>query len=226
MKKLAVITALSASLFATPAFAQEASVVSGPRIEVLAGWDRVSTGADETSDFDTNEDGFAFGVGAGYDFVAGSVLIGLEAEIAESTTGISYSAVNEVIEGSVVSGTIALDAAEDIYVGGRVGTVLGETTVLYVKGGYSMAAAELSIDGTIDGERVEDAISADFDGLRVGAGVETAFTGGLFVKAEYRYSPYSGVSMEYDDVSVDLDEAFDYIDVDRHQVVVGVGYRF
>ena len=227
MKKLTVVAALAATFLATPALAQEnAKVTSGPRIEVIVGWDRVSTAVDGTSDFDSNDDGFSFGAGLGYDVVAGSVLFGVEAEIAESTTGSSVTVLNEDIGGSTASGTVALDAAEDIYVGGRVGAILGGNGVLYMKAGYSMAGAELTARGTIDGERIDELISADFDGLRFGAGFENNFGNGLFAKIEYRYSTYGGASVSYQDVSVEIDDAFDYIDLDRHQAVVGLGYRF
>lgn len=227
MKKTLVFSAIAGIFLATPAMAQEDNRVdSGLRIEAIVGWDRVSSALDGTSDYDSNEDGLGYGIGLGYDVVAGSFVVGAEAEIAESTTGVSQTFLNEVIDGSDVTGTLALDASEDIYVGGRLGTVLGGTGILYVKGGYSMANAELTAKGTIDGEPIDERVSGDFEGWRMGAGFETKLSGGLFTKIEYRYTSYSDASVEHEGTSVDVDEAFDYIDLDRHQVVVGIGYRF
>ncbi len=51
-------------------------------------------------------------------------------------------------------------------------------------------------------------------------------TPGFYLKTEYRYSTYSGGSASYDDDSIDLDEAFNFIDLERHQVIIGLGARF
>lgn len=40
-----------------------------------------------------------------------------------------------------------------------------------------------------------------------------------FIKAEYRYSNYKNIDIGEDDFDLDTD-------IDRHQVVVGVGVRF
>ena len=56
--------------------------------------------------------------------------------------------------------------------------------------------------------RVESvAGNADADGVRVGAGAEVKLQSNVFFKGEYRYSNYEA-------------------DIERHQIVAGVGYRF
>lgn len=56
--------------------------------------------------------------------------------------------------------------------------------------------------------RVETSVGDENgDGFRVGAGVEHKFTDKLFLKGEYRYTNYEA-------------------DVERHQIVAGVGVRF
>ncbi len=225
MRSKLFFLATAATCVATPAFAQENADISGFRVEVISGLDRVSTGADDTSDFDQNDDGLIYGAGLGYDFDLGGYTVGIEAEIAEATTGVSESYVGD-LDGYDVDGTLALDASEDIYVGARLGMRINRWAQVYAKGGYTMASAELSAIGTVDGTAYDEVIDTDLEGFRVGAGLEGNVSGNFYGKLEYRYSAYSGISGEYDGVSGDFDELFDVIDVNRHQVAVGLGYRF
>ena len=101
--------------------------------------------------------------------------------------------------------TVCVDAKRDLYAGGRIGAVVGGGTLLYVKGGYTnlrfgLDADDLGLDDDLDG------INTNLDGVRAGIGAERN-VGNFLVKLEYRYSNYEA-------------------DVDRHQAVVGVGFRF
>jgi outer membrane immunogenic protein len=58
--------------------------------------------------------------------------------------------------------------------------------------------------------------SDNMSGYRLGAGVEASY-GKAFGRIEYRYSDYG--RLKFQDIATD-------IDVRRHQVVVGIGYRF
>lgn len=223
--KFAVLAGAAVSI-ATPALAQDATDSTGFRLEAVSGLDRVSTGADGSTDFDSNDDGLLYGVGVGYDVSIGYLVLGLDAEVTESTTGISETVVNQNIDGSIVDGTAALDASEDIYVGGRIGWAATRSIMAYAKGGYSMANAELSAVGSVDGVQYDELVDVDLDGLRVGAGIEASFAENFFAKVEYRYSDYGGASIEYEGTAVDIDEVFEVIDVNRHQAIVGIGYRF
>jgi outer membrane immunogenic protein len=155
-----VAAALAATTFATPAFAQDAATFTGPRVEAVIGYDVV--GIPGISD----PDGFAYGVGLGYDFAAGGVILGVEAEISDSETKVT----------DAVGDTLETD--RDIYVGGRIGTVIGQS-LLYAKAGYTNARFEADGIG-----------GANADGIRLGAGVEYALGNNLFLKGEYRYSNY------------------------------------
>ncbi|WP_380873507.1 hypothetical protein ACFB49_41910 [Sphingomonas sp. DBB INV C78] len=152
-----VAAALAATVLATPAFAQDDANFTGPRVEAIVGYDVV--GIPGVSD----PDGVAYGVGLGYDFAAGGMILGLEAEIADSSTKI----------GDLVSD-------RDIYVGARVGTVIGQS-LLYAKAGYTNARFEQDGFGGANG-----------DGFRLGAGLEYALGNNMFLKGEYRYSNYEG----------------------------------
>jgi outer membrane immunogenic protein len=57
------------------------------------------------------------------------------------------------------------------------------------------------------GSEIDEALSGNGDGLRLGAGIEFALGRGAYAKTEYRYSNYEG-------------------GVTRNQVITGLGFRF
>ncbi|HWK35066.1 outer membrane protein, partial [Sphingomonas sp.] len=81
--------------------------------------------------------------------------------------------------------------------------------LVYAKAGYTNARIEARYDvGTTS---IRD--HANLDGYRLGAGIEYKLSPNVYVKGEYRYSNYSDLK-GYD------------VDVDRNQLVGGVGIRF
>jgi len=179
-----IIAALLASAAAAPALAQDTTGASfsGAHVEALGGWDRVQGQG-------SHDDGILYGVGAGYDVRRGNTVFGIEGEATDSTQKQKFGAVTE-------------KASRDLYVGGRIGTVVGGNNLLYLKAGYTNA--RFKAEGTATGVDLAD---GNLDGVRVGAGVEHALSDRAFVKAEYRYSNYEqGVS--------------------RNQVLAGIGLRF
>ena len=179
--RIYVAAALAAAAVASPAFAQEqAGNFQGGHVEALAGLDYLT--ADGEGAY-----GVLYGISGGFDFRRNNVVFGIEAEAAESTT-------DECELG------LCLDASRDLYVGGRVGGVVSDSALLYVKAGYTNARFVLA-----DGTPLED--STTLDGVRAGAGVEWATGTPLTVRIEYRYSNYEN-------------------DTSRHQGVLGLGLRF
>lgn len=160
-------TALLLCATAAPAMAQNMTppspAFSGAHVEALGGWDRPHTNG-------THDDGFLYGVGAGYDLRRGNIVFGVEGEASDSTTRERF-------------GTITVHAARDLYAGGRVGVVAGNN-LFYAKAGYTNA--RLAVSGGFTG----GVARANLDGGRVGVGVEHALGSRAFVKAEYRYSNY------------------------------------
>ena len=139
----------------------------------------------------------SYGGAVGYDIQRGGTVFGVEAEGTGSTTDSCSGA------GTAASPSICLKAGRDLYAGGRVGAVLGDSTLLYAKAGYTNARVRLT---SYDGTTTSTLTGKNLDGVRVGAGVEHNF-GGAYGKVEYRYSNYQdGVA--------------------RHGVVAGVGVRF
>lgn len=188
-----VFAALVASALAAPAMAQDKAPFTGVRVEGLAGWDRPNVSG-------VHDNGIVYGVGAGYDFQAGGVVLGVEGEASDSTS-------DKCVGGFIVAGDRACsNAGRDLYVGGRVGGVVGANTLLYAKAGYTNGRINTNYTGVTGGPS-SFRLHQDLDGVRVGAGLEHAVGRNAFVKAEYRYSNYEH-------------------DVDRHQVVAGFGFRF
>jgi outer membrane immunogenic protein len=221
-----VLAALLAGTVATPAFAQEASPFTGFRVEGIAGYDTLRSGERDDDGVDTGDndgdesiDGVAFGAGAGFDFDLGGVVAGIEGEYVEST---GKQDANETIDG--VSFTTGIATGRDIYIGGRVGFRVAPTTLIYGKAGYTNTSIEANIDG--GGDRFE--FDTNVDGWRLGAGVEQLFGKNAYGKLEYRYSKYNNLDFS-DDFDLDDFDAEDFdtkIDLDRHQVVAAIGFRF
>ena len=72
---------LAGTAFAAPAFAQD-STFTGPRAEAVVGWDHVEDG----SIYGASKDGAVYGGAIGYDFQAGSAVLGVEGEVTGATT--------------------------------------------------------------------------------------------------------------------------------------------
>jgi len=190
---------LAGSAFAAPAFAQDTDAsFTGPRAEAVVGWDHVKpsgSGVDGT-------DGALYGGQIGYDFQAGSAVLGVEGEITGST---AKRTENDVL---VAGDRARVSAGRDLYVGARAGFTVGGNALIYAKGGYTNAKFKSHyVSGTTDIRSDDNA-----DGWRLGAGAEVKLTDKVYLKGEYRYSKYTN-----DDAG---------IDAKRHQVVGGVGVRF
>jgi len=203
--RIALFTAaLAASTaLAAPALAQESapdSSFTGPRAEVIAGWDRVQDGSTPNAD---TTDGVVYGGAVGYDFQVGHAVLGFEGEATGATTRERASSV------LVPGDALRVSAGRDLYVGGRIGFTVGPRALIYAKGGYTNAQVDTRYVSGVT--TVDD--TETLDGWRAGAGVEVKLTGNFYVKGEYRYSNYTQANNSS-------------IDLDRHQVVGGIGVRF
>lgn len=229
MKKITTLLVTAAALIASPAVAQDGpSGFDGFHVEALAGYDVVQITIDEEvygEELSDDLGGFAYGVAAGYDFSFGGTLLGVEVEYADSTAGESESFVGTV-DGSSVDITASFDTGRDLYAGVRLGGQLSERSLVYVKAGYTNARTKLSLGGTVDTESFLVSQNATFDGLRLGLGSEYAFSDKAFAKIEYRLSMYGDGEVEIDGETADIGEIFEYGDINRHQIVVGLGMRF
>lgn len=190
MRSFALALFLSAAA-ATPALAQDQAPFTGPRVEGLIGWDRLQASGD-------HDDAIGYGVAAGYDMQMGGALVGVDAEYSDSDTRSCVGA------RTAADPRLCVKAGRDLYAGGRVGTLVTPSMLLYAKAGYTNAQAKLTSDDGTDQITLD---KSNLDGVRVGGGAEYAMGTNSFVKAEYRYSNYEQ-------------------GVERHQVMGGFGFRF
>ena len=214
-----VLAASSMGAITVPAVAQgDESTFTGPRVEALIGYDSTRPGStvdiDNQEDVDQSINDVAYGVGAGFDFDMGSAVVGIEGEYLRSEAQTDFDTT-----GFTTYGVSNIDAGRDLYVGARVGLKVFPRTLAYVKGGYTNARMNvLATDNTTDVET-----DLNLDGWRAGAGVEHQIGDTIYVKGEYRYSQYQEGEVE---APSGLEgDRFD-VDLDRHQVMFGVGARF
>ena len=157
-------------------------------------------GYDTTDIEDEGSSGVVYGAGIGYDVQAGGVVIGADAEISKSTIDECVSSV------SITGDQLCAEAGRELSVGGRIGAVVAPSTLIYARAGYTNARINLEYDNP-NGTSLDTVARENLDGVRVGGGVEQAIGTNAFVRGEYRYSNY--------------EQGYD-----RHQAVVGFGFRF
>jgi len=189
---------LASAAIATPALAQDNAAPEGKEfqgIKVLA-----LGGVDDVTNSGSDQAGAVFGGTIGYDHQAGKAVFGVEAEVNGSTT-------KDCVGSTVVAGdTLCAKAGRDLYAGARVGYVLGENTLLYIKGGYTNARVNLTYDDGNTGAN-NFKVGENLDGWRAGVGFEFNAGKNIVLRTEYRYSNYEQ-------------------DFTRHQGVIGVGVKF
>lgn len=196
-----ILAAVVTTALATPALAQTtAAPFTGLRIEGVAGYDALKDGHDTS-------DGFVYGGAVGYDVQLNNLVVGAEGELTGSTTD---TRTDNLIN---VGDRFRVGMGRDLYLGARVGFPLNPTTMAYAKGGYTNAR----VDTRYTQGSTETRDHTDLDGFRLGAGLEHQIGARTYIKGEYRYSNYG-----HADNSVGRYD----IDVDRHQLVAGVGMRF
>jgi outer membrane immunogenic protein len=207
----------SAAAFAAPVAAQTVDpVFTGPRIEGTIGWDNLKAGSsvDAPGGGDRQStDGLMYGVGLGYDLAIGGVVVGAEAELADSTARTGRRSYTQDF------GYGRVNAGRDIYVGARAGIEVAPSTLVYVKGGYTNARLNVLAGNS----NLSTDTDFNLDGWRVGAGAEHALSPNSFVKLEYRYSNYNRGDIRYPDGASTA--RFD-VDTDRHQIAASYGFRF
>jgi outer membrane immunogenic protein len=177
MTKLLVSSALALCL-ATPAFAQDEEpagkgAFDGFSVAVIAGVDALTIQENNAAD---TQRGLLYGASIGYDHDAGKVVIGIQGEATKSTA--SYDIDDLLVPGDRFSS----EAGRDLYAGVRVGIHAGDTTLLYIGGGYvnSQITSRYVSGATNISEREEK------NGFRVSMGAEFARKN-LFGRIEMRY---------------------------------------
>lgn len=229
-----ILAAVAAAALAMPAHAQD---VSGFRIEARAGWDRSSIDATlPNPDYDEEDEdsgpefltgsekdsSIAYGFEAGYDVMLGSSFV------LGAYAGAELS--DAAICGEVVEDDLACaDFGRTFTLGARVGVPIGETSLFYVKGGYSNGKLSATYDADVtDNDDETPGAIASFShtkgGYHLGAGLELGLTQALYAKVEYVYTNFGNRSwLVGDDAATDPTLV---VGSDRHQALVGLGLRF
>jgi outer membrane immunogenic protein len=224
---LGLLTLVSTTIGADQALAQDDDFFTGPRVELILGYDNSGINLDDdvAGGDDTSTNGFMYAVGAGYDYQIGGAVIGVEGEIGNTSAKKDREIVGPTTEGPI-DAEASFSGGGEFYVGARVGIVVTPRTLLYVKAGYSWFKVDLDAEGFVGATPIDIDDGMSVDGYRLGIGAEHGFTDSIFGKIEYRYSNYNNGDFDVNGADADLDALFDAIDVRRHQAVVGVGLRF
>lgn len=221
--KYLFLLSVTGFLVVSPAAAQSrgAATFEGPWVAAMGGYDGITSQSaqDDAIDPDIDEsiDGFVYGFAAGYDKDLGKLVLGIEGELSDST------AESDEDNGFADFGLGEVAAGRDLYLGARIGVKVTPATLIYAKAGYSNARFNY-VAGNDDGDE-DYRVNLDTDGYRVGFGVEQKLGPNAFAKAEYRYSNYSEGEIDFEAEGVPDGNTF-ATDTDRHQVMLGVGYRF
>jgi outer membrane immunogenic protein len=202
MKKIALAAAALAAA-GTAASAANAQDFQGPYVGAQAGWSHEKVGQAPWDDYalsvDKSDDVASGGLYLGYDhLISRNVVLGLEA-------GISAGTKDKLVRPES-GATVGVDPKHSAELSVRAGYLLTPETLAYVRGGYSNLRAETTQAGK-DGVLHH---TANLDGWVAGAGIERLLTTNVSTRLEYRYSDFGG----------------DGSDLKRHQVLLGVAYRF
>jgi outer membrane immunogenic protein len=202
MNKFVFSTALLLSSAALPGVAY-AEPFNGPYLGVQAGLNHDSVGnvTSEIGDLaiGRSRDSFIGGVYAGYDLtIAPRVVIGAEAGFSLTTSDAMTRTGSDDL--ARINPSYAYDLSA------RVGYLVTDETLLYVRGGYDNVRARVTREVRGVTSRDRD----NFDGWMVGGGVERSLTDAITARAEYRYSDLGGGDGKFD----------------RHQALLGFAYRF
>ncbi|OYW44872.1 MAG: hypothetical protein B7Z08_06865 [Sphingomonadales bacterium 32-68-7] len=226
---MGAVVALSA-----PAYAQD---LSGFRIEARGGWNQSSTDLSlPNPDYDEDNDepidefltasetesDIAYGAEIGYDFqIPYGPVLGVYAGVDFAGGETCAELIEDDLACAGIDRTITL--------GARAGLPLGETSMIFVKGGYSNGKFAATYDEDVTDNDDADAgdifeFDEDLGGWHAGGGLEFGLTRRLYAKLEYTYTSYG--SQEYRPDGADEDSDALEIGTDRHLVVAGVGLRF
>jgi len=218
MKKF--VFAAAALAAAAPALAQPApadTAFSGPYVGAQLGWQqdkqtlRLDTGNLESFGRQTSH-GFRYGGQLGYDFrLSPNFVAGVEVA-ASGRTG-STDLDNGDFEGA---GRTRLSTGRTFDVTGRLGYLVGPSSLVYARGGYSNTQFRLS-DGV-------DRVTEDRDGYTVGVGYEQYLSRRVSARVEYNYGNYGKDNLPFLADSLGADRA--RLEYERHAVTAGVNFRF
>jgi outer membrane immunogenic protein len=193
-----IITLLAATAVTIFPATAMAQNFEGPYVGAQIGWNQDKANLPNGATATVQKrDALVGGIYAGYDHeVAKNVVLGVE-------TGLQAGSEDQIIG---AGNAYTIDQRYSFDISARAGYVINNDTLVYARGGYTNSRVRLT-DSTA-GLSTQD--SRNLDGWFVGGGVERKLLTNVSARLEYRYHQY------------DLDNG----QIDRHQVLAGISYRF
>ena len=177
----------------------------------------VSDPADPGFSVDTTAKGFIGGGQIGYNYQAGSVVFGIEADL--SGANVDGTTVLQDATGDIVSGQPRIRWTS--LVTGRLGYASGNA-LLYVKGGAAFGGFRYTAANLTDNEGGEGTFTRN--GWTVGAGLEYALSGAWSIRGEYDYLDFGTHNVTLTDTAGATEIAS--FRQKLHQARIGLNYRF
>lgn len=212
------VFAVTLAIAAVPALAQDAPQnFNGPFVGVQGGWQQdrqtvnvaiTAPGGNTNTSISNSNDGFAYGVQAGYDArLSDSVVLGAEAALTGRTG-----------RGTLTDGVdqFTLRQGRTIDLTARLGYLTDPQGLVYVRGGYS--------NTRFDVESGVDRDGTNRGGYKVGAGYERMFGQNVSARVEYNFSKYG--SEDLFDIATGVGANRADVDFKRHAISFGMNYRF
>lgn len=199
-KFIAGFAAVAALSIAGAAHAQSSSTpFDGPSVGIQGGWEQTDV-RNPTTDLGVApiQRNHSTGVAGGF--------VGYDKQVAPKIVIGGQAELNLPIDAAFDRNGVQIDPKRSIDLSVRAGYLVTPATLVYVRGGY----ANERVGTSIAANGVTLSRSEDRDGWLVGGGVERMLTDKISTRLEYRYSDFSNGDGKFD----------------RHQVLLGVAYRF
>jgi outer membrane immunogenic protein len=161
------------------------------------GFEALSLKADDLSKW------YGFGtieLGADYQFPNSPLLIGFLASYdLNGDTSANADSFSGTDNGDFTQSSAKAELDDSLFVGGRLGIVLNDTTLLYGLGGYTWVDGKVKASNGFDRSTFFEAVPIDFfggssidkkesvDGWTIGGGIEQMLTDTFSIKLEYRH---------------------------------------
>jgi outer membrane immunogenic protein len=178
---------------------------------------------------------YAFGtgeIGADYQFDSSPIVVGfLVSYDLNGDTSANAEAFTEEDDGDFSQSSVEAELDDSLFVGGRLGFVLNDTTLLYGLGGYTW------VDGKVKAHHEFDELffsgessineKDSVDGWTLGAGLETMLTEMFSIKLEYRHDFLDDIKWNESDIDdFDSTEASGKVDFSRDTVRAVISLHF
>ena len=210
-KSVIFAAALVAGISIAGAASAQTSPFEGFYVGGQVGYSNINVDISVTgfNSIDETMDGFGGGGFVGFGGTNGSLYGSIEAEVGYDGAQWDIS----VSEPGVGTATLDVEARLTYGVGFRVGGVIDDNLLIYGRFGWVRTNAELEVSVTGLGSA---SIDDDFDGLRIGGGVEGMLADNIGIRGEYTYTMYEDVDII---PGVNLDP-------NQHLFRIGVAYYF